>query len=112
MNFTDEVYEELIEYLPSEHLSGEEKKHVIREALQESPAVLKVLYDFSPCLRDGKRFNGATPEEQKRYIKNMLNIDEHLSDIIAAATACAQLPKTQEGYYSMMQRQAANTQNH
>jgi hypothetical protein len=113
VNLTDKVYKELIEYLPSEHLSGEEKKHVIREALQESRDVLEVLYDFSPFLRNGKRFNGATPEEQKRYIKKMLNInDENLSDIIAAATACAQLRKTPEEYYSMMQNQAANTQNH
>ncbi len=113
VKLTDKVYEEFIEYLPSQDLSDQDKKDVIREALPESPAVLKVLYEFSPRLRDGKRFNGATPEEQKDYIRNMLNInDENLYDIIAAATACAQLPKTQEGYYSMMQRQAANTQNH
>ncbi len=113
VKLTDKVYEEFIEYLPSEHLSGEEKKDFIREALQESRDVLKVLYEFSPRLRNGNRFNSATPEEQKHYIKNMLNInDENLSAIIAAATACAQLPKTQEEYYSMMQRQAANTQNH
>ncbi|MFN5589145.1 MAG: hypothetical protein ACK48P_04860, partial [Holosporales bacterium] len=69
VNLTDEVYKEFIEYLPSEHLSGEEKKHVIRDALPESLAVLKVLYGFSPRLRNGNRFNSATSEEQKRYIK-------------------------------------------
>jgi hypothetical protein len=113
VKLTDKVYEEFIEYLPSQDLSDQEKKDVIRDALPESLAVLEVLYEFSPRLRDGKRFNGATPEDQQRYIRNMLNInDENLDDIIAAATACAQLPKTPEEYHSMMQHQAANTQNH
>lgn len=98
----DDTYGDILEIISELQLS--EQKKMVHDHIEQSPlisAVEMVLYDVSPRLEHDKPFNTATHEEQKNYIKTIFKISENMNNIMDAAKACAQLPKTVEEYVSI-----------